>query len=42
MWGHRLVEFVIVGKICREKKEELYKVVNRLKNSCMVVHSHTH
>ena len=41
MWGHPLVEFVIVGKIVR-KKEGLYKVVNGLKNSCMLVHSHTH
>ena len=34
-WGHPLVEFVIVVKICRKKKEELYKVVKRLRNWCM-------
>ena len=40
-WGHPLVEFVIVGKICR-KKEGLNKVVDKLENSGMLVHSHTH
>ena len=40
-WGDPLVEFVIVGKIVR-KKEGLNKVVDRLKNSCMLVDSHTH
>ena len=40
-WGHPLVDFVIVGKIVR-KKEGLNKVVDRLENSCMLVHLHTH
>ena len=40
-WGHPLVDFVIVGKIVR-KREGLNKVVDRLENLCMLVHSHTH
>ena len=40
-WGHPLVEFVILGKIVR-KEERWYKVVDRLENWCMHVHSHTH
>ena len=37
-WGHPLVEFVILGEICRKNSDW-----NRLfANSCMLVHSHTH
>ena len=36
-WGHPLVEFVIVGKICRKKIGPCRQV----ENSCMLVHSHT-